>query len=378
LKNNMKTSSKLLLDIAFELGDRLSSTNDDSVNYQIIIDVIGKRLEWDYGEVWFVDHQKECIVKSDIIYINDKYMYLSELETYRAHISWELNKGIPGVSWKTKKAIWISDFNKEYDIYSKEILLQYEIKTGIAVPVFSGEHMIAVLFFMSLSKKTFSSPLMDLLELLAGRLGLLIIKIDLEREMTSIKSDLKNSIDLNFATLNKILGYRDPYTVNHQKKVAEIAVKLATAQGYDSQSMSDLILAAQLHDIGKLAIPIEILNKPGQISKEEFALIKTHVEMSFDLVSNLPCSDVVKRIIREHHERENGSGYPNGLKSAEISPLSKILIIADVVSAMLEDRPYRKGLNKEAIFTELKNGRGSLYDPDLVDCAIEQLALELL
>lgn len=129
---------------------------------------------------------------------------------------------------------------------------------------------------------------------------------------------------------------------------------MATAQGYDSQSMCDLILVAQLHDIGKLAIPIEILNKPGQISKEEFALIKTHVEMSFALVSNLPCSDVVKRIIREHHERENGSGYPNELKSAEISPLSKILIIADVVSAMLEDRPYRKGLNKEAIFTELK------------------------
>lgn len=120
---------------------------------------------------------------------------------------------------KTKKAIWISDFNKEYDIYSKGILLQYEIKTGIVVPVFSGKHMIAVLFFMSLS---FSSPLMELLELLVGRLGLLIIKIDLEREMTSIKSDLKDSIDLSFATLNKILGYRDSYTVNHRKKVAEI------------------------------------------------------------------------------------------------------------------------------------------------------------
>lgn len=120
---------------------------------------------------------------------------------------------------ETKKAIWISDFNKEYDIYSKGILLQYEIKTGIVVPVFSGEHMIAVLFFMSLS---FSSPLMELLELLVGRLGLLIIKIDLEREMTSIKSDLKDSIDLSFATLNKILGYRDSYTVNHRKKVAEI------------------------------------------------------------------------------------------------------------------------------------------------------------
>ncbi len=376
MKENV--TSKMLLEIAFELGDKLTSQKDDKTNFQTIVDTIGKRLAWDYGEVWFVEHLNEQIVKSDIIYLNEQHKDLSSLNHYRSHISWRLNEGIPGVAWKTKKAIWISSFDNEYAIHNKEILLKHRIKAGVAVPIFSGEYMIAVLFFMSLSEKPFNESLMDLLELLAGRLGLLIIKIDLEREMVNVKTNLQNSIDLNFATMNKILEYRDPYTVDHQKKVAKIALRIAAFKNYDNSSIQDLILAAQLHDIGKLAIPIEILNKPGPISKEEYNLIKTHVETSYELVASLPCSDSVKRMIHEHHERENGSGYPNGLKSDQLSPLSKILIVADVISAMQEDRPYRKALSKRTVISELQKGKGALYDSDCVEYAIEQLKHNLL
>lgn len=368
-----KVTSKLLLDIAFELGKTLNSDNSNNNNYKIVIDTLGERLDWDYGELWLLNHIDNILEKSDITYLSPSCDDLRVLRAFRLNITWHLNEGIPGIAQSEKKALWISNFDSNYPIHKKELIMELKIKSGVAIPVFSEDYVIAVLFFMSKSSKHSDEIQMDFYNLLAGRLGNLLLRIDLEREIIQAKKDLRSSIDLNFSTLNKILMYRDPYTVDHQKKVANIAVRIATDLGYREIDIEDLVIAAQLHDVGKIAIPIEILNKPGHISKEEYALIKTHVETSYDLLSTLPCSDQIKRIIHEHHEREDGSGYPSALKSDELSPLSKILIVSDVISAMLEDRPYRKGLETKLVIDELLKGREIIFDSSCVDIAISYL-----
>lgn len=339
----------------------------------MVLDTLGKRLNWDYGELWFVEYSNNQIVKSDITFLDDKNSDFKKLANDHSHVAWNLDECIPETVYNEKKAIWISDFITKYPVYMKELIAGLNINCGVAIPIFSGVHITAVLFFMSENMKSFNENQMDLFELLADRLGMLLLKINLEREMIQMKQELRNSIDLNFSTLNKILQYRDPYTVNHQKKVADIAVKIGLECGLSSEAIEDLILAAELHDIGKIVIPLEVLNKPGIISNEEFALIKTHVDISYDIISTLPCHDTVKRIIHEHHEREDGSGYPKKLKSSEISPLSKIIIVSDVISAMIEHRPYRKGIAIPIIIEELKKGRESRYDPTYTDIAIKHL-----
>ncbi len=368
-----ESSYKFFMDVAFEIAGKLSSQNYESENYQILVDVLCRRFDWDYGEVWLVNSGNQKIEKSDILYYNYQKKDLVELDKHRKNIAWRINEGIPGRAWGEKKAIWISDLKDTSSIHSKNDLLSHNISSAVAIPIFTGEYMIAVVFLMSMTKKKETPEFSYLLEIIAERLGMQMIKIGLERDMRKMKVSLAESIDLNFSTLNKILMYRDPYTVDHQKKVANVAAKIAISQNINESTVHDIILAAQLHDIGKLAVPIEILNKPGKISKEEFDLIKTHVTMSNDLISGLPCDVMVSRMIQEHHERENGTGYPNGLKSQQISQTSKILIISDVISAMLEDRPYRKGFSKDNVIAELNNGRDNLFYAPLVDSAIDLL-----
>lgn len=365
--------TKVLLDLAFELGKRLKPGQSNYKNYKIILKMFCKRLDWDYGEIWFADAEQNKIIKSEIYYLDINNVSLRELHTSRMAIEWEYDKGAVGHAWAQRTAIWIDDFQKLNQVHSKNVILNQGIKTGIAVPVFCGDYITSVIFFMSRQQKKYDAEQIELVELMADRLGMLLFKLNLESEIISTKLEQQKSLDMHFSSINVILQHRDPYTVLHQQKVAEIAERIAIELNMPAEQIDDLVLAAQLHDVGKIAIPLEILNKSGKLTKEEFALIKTHVDISYDIISILPCSDDIKRIIREHHERDDGSGYPNGLKNGELLYLSKIIIVADVMSSMMEDRPYRTRLKKKIITEELLKGKGTLYNSKCIDVALEIL-----
>lgn len=168
---------------------------------------------------------------------------------------------------------------------------------------------------------------------------------------------------------------RDPYTAGHQKNVANLTVKIAKKLGLDEQKINILFMGGLLHDLGKIAIPAEILTKPGKLTPEEFALIRTHPRVGYEILKDVEFVGPVKEMVLYHHERLDGSGYPEGLKGDSIPMEARILAVADVVEAISSHRPYRPALGLEMAFEEIKKNRGILYDPDVVDAC---LSIDLL
>jgi HD-GYP domain-containing protein (c-di-GMP phosphodiesterase class II) len=163
---------------------------------------------------------------------------------------------------------------------------------------------------------------------------------------------------------------REPYIYGHSRKVKTCGVALAEAIGLSPDQVSKVSTSALLHDIGKIGIPDEVLNKKGKLSKENWEAIKAHPRLGANIVSNIPNLAPCVSSILHHHERWDGSGYPQGLKGEEIPLEARILAIADSFEAMTSARPYRPALSLEAVVKELRQGAGIQFDPKLVEIFI--------
>jgi putative nucleotidyltransferase with HDIG domain len=164
---------------------------------------------------------------------------------------------------------------------------------------------------------------------------------------------------------------RDPYTAGHEKRVAQIAVAIAAELGFDAQRLEGLQIAGYLHDIGKITIPSEILSRPGKLSAAEYTLIKGHAQASHDVLKNVDFPWPVADMVLQHHERIDGTGYPQGLKGEAILLEARILAVADVIEAMASHRPYRPGLGVDKALGEIERGRGTAYDPLVADTCLK-------
>jgi HD-GYP domain-containing protein (c-di-GMP phosphodiesterase class II) len=163
---------------------------------------------------------------------------------------------------------------------------------------------------------------------------------------------------------------RDPYTAGHERGVTHLAVALAREMELPDDQIEGLRLAGVVHDIGKIGVPTEILSRPGRITEMEFSIIKTHPQVSYNILKAIDFPWPVAQITLQHHERWDGSGYPQGLKGEKILLEARILGVADVVHAMACHRPYRAALGIEKALEEISSKRGALYDPNVVDACI--------
>ena len=190
-------------------------------------------------------------------------------------------------------------------------------------------------------------------------------------------TDRKNSMD----QLRKALGgtvqaialvveSKDPYTAGHQRRVADISRAIATEMGLSPDRIEGIRMAGIIHDIGKVSVPAEILSMPRNLTDLEFSLIKTHAQSGYEILKDIEFPWPIARIVLEHHERMNGSGYPRGLKGDDILPESRILAVAGVVEAMATYRPYRAALGLSAALDEITQNKGVLYDPEAVDACL--------
>ncbi|QWD20703.1 PAS domain S-box protein [Polynucleobacter paneuropaeus] len=168
----------------------------------------------------------------------------------------------------------------------------------------------------------------------------------------------------------ELVGLRDRYTSDHEKHVGDLAKAIAGQMGLDEKTQTGLMIAGYLHDIGKIIVPEAILCKPGKLSIAEYNLIKDHVQAGYDLLKNVSFPWSISQSILEHHERLDGSGYPNQLKAEQISIEGRIMAVADVVDAMSAYRPYRPSLGIDVALSEIERGRGSLYDESAVDACL--------
>ena len=163
---------------------------------------------------------------------------------------------------------------------------------------------------------------------------------------------------------------KDPYTAGHQKRVAQLAVAIGKELNLPDEQITALRMAALIHDIGKITIPSELLSKPGALTLLEYKLVQVHVSTGYDLLRNLELPWNVAEVVHQHHERCDGSGYPNQLNGDQILHKAKILAIADVVEAMSSHRPYRPSLGTTFALNEIEQNKGTLFDPDAVNACI--------
>jgi putative nucleotidyltransferase with HDIG domain len=163
---------------------------------------------------------------------------------------------------------------------------------------------------------------------------------------------------------------RTPYTAGHQRRVAELAVKIATKMGLPPQQILGLRMAGILHDIGKLYVPSEIISKPAPLSQAEYAAIQEHPKLGWEVLKKIDFPGPVAEIVYQHHERLDGSGYPRGLKGHDILLEARILMVADTFDALSTDRPYRPAVDVITALREISKEKGTLFDAQVVDaCA---------
>jgi HD-GYP domain-containing protein (c-di-GMP phosphodiesterase class II) len=188
-----------------------------------------------------------------------------------------------------------------------------------------------------------------------------------------ISSDLwkvKRVFEQVVSAMVKTMEVRDPYTAGHQARVSRICVEIAAAMGFSVSRIKGIELAASIHDIGKLAIPNELLSKPGRLNPAEFEMIKTHSMVGYDIIKDIEFPWPIATMILQHHERANGSGYPYGLNGLDIMLEARILSVADVIEAMSSNRPYRAALGIEIAIEEITKNKNVLYDGNVVDACL--------
>ncbi|WP_406615829.1 HD domain-containing phosphohydrolase [Candidatus Caldatribacterium sp.] len=188
-----------------------------------------------------------------------------------------------------------------------------------------------------------------------------------EERLKEALARLERSFEDLVFILSKFVEVKDPYTAGHQRRVAQLARALALAMGLGEREARDVYVAGLLHDIGKIAVPGEILNKPATLTPLERAIVEEHPQKGYEVMISVDLLRPLAEIVLEHHERLDGSGYPKGLQGEAIHPLARILAVADVVEAMVHHRPYRPPLSLEEALCEVTMGRGILYDEAVVE-----------
>lgn len=183
-------------------------------------------------------------------------------------------------------------------------------------------------------------------------------------------NQLQQALSGTVSAVAALTESRDPYTAGHQRRVTQLADAIAAEMGLPKDRAEGLHVAASVHDIGKIHIPAEILSKPGRLNEMEYEIIKTHPQFGFDILKGVYFPWPVAKIVLDHHERLDGSGYPGGLKSKDLLQETKILSVADVVEAMSSHRPYRPSIGQEAALQEIQQNKGVLYDPEIVDTCV--------
>jgi hypothetical protein len=253
-------------------------------------------------------------------------------------------------------------------------LVDEELEIGlrsIAVPLRIGGELIGALNIYATETDGFGAEEVGLLSELAGDLGFGIDMLRMRAAREEGAQKLEKALADTIQAIATTIEARDPYTAGHQKRVSQLAAAIAREMELPEDRIAGVLRGAEIHDIGKIYIPSEILSRPGRLSSAEFNLIKVHPQVGYDIVKDIDFPWPVATMILQHHERLDGSGYPNGLGSGgEVILEARILAVADVVDAMVSHRPYRAAIGLAAALEEIERNRGVLYDAAVVDSCL--------
>jgi len=247
-------------------------------------------------------------------------------------------------------------------------------KSELLAPMLLEGEVIGVVALQSHRLNAYTEQDRDLLCGIANLAAVAIHNQHLIRRLEATAEHLDQALNQTIEMTARVTEMRDPYTSAHQERVAELALAIADAMNLPETHRKGLRIAALLHDVGKLSVPADILNKPSRLSETEMRLVRAHAESSSEALEGLEFDAPVQAIVLQHHENLDGSGYPAGLAGDDILLEARILRVADAYEAMTSHRPYRPAMQLEAVLAELKDGRGSLYDSEVVAACLELIA----
>ncbi len=296
--------------------------------------------------------------------------YLSSIK-----IRWdnsEYGKEPTGMAIKMRKTFVVNNIedDPQYAPWKKEALKR-EYKSSIALPLVHENKVIGALTIYSGEKDIFDEEKVQFLEGIALDIYIGIKTLRLQHELEKSFRQLEKIIHGIIYALAKVTEARDPYTAGHQRKVAQLACAIAREMGLSKGKLQAIYTAGFIHDIGKIHIPTEILSKPGKLTPIELSLLKLHSRYGYDILKDIKFPWPIAEIVLQHHERMDGSGYPQGLKDDDIILEARILAVADVIEAMSSHRPYRPALGINKALEEIEKNKGILYDPQVVDTCLK-------
>lgn len=343
---------------------------------RVIVEQAGYVMAW----VGLVEHDPDQKVRP-VASAGDASGYLDSLD-----ITWadaERGQGPTGRAVRSGAPQVIRDIQHDPELAPwRERALKAGYASSLALPMKAADGTVfATLNIYAADTDAFDAAEMALLQELAEDTAFGVHTLRTRAEHARLtEANLRSSEHLR-ASLSEAIGAiamtvekRDPYTAGHQQRVAELSVAIGHELGLDAERLIGLRLGATIHDIGKIYVPAEILNRPGRLTAAEFELIKTHPQVGYDIIKDVNFPWPLAQMILQHHERLDGSGYPRGLRGEEIIIEARVLAVADVVEAMSSHRPYRPACAPDAALREIAEHRGSLYDPAVVDACLKLFA----
>jgi PAS domain S-box-containing protein len=293
-------------------------------------------------------------------------------------VSWSENvangRGPVGICVRTDTVEILEDSETSpgFDLW-RERAREVGIRSCVSIPLRIEDGWHGALSVYSARPRAFQSAPIEVFQRLAEQIvhGILALEhkqlLDSERRNLELtQKHLTDALAASVSAMVTAMEMRDPYTAGHENRTADIAYAIGKELGWPEGRLQGLRMAAMVHDIGKISIPSDILNKPARLTAEEYALVKGHPESSYSILKDIPFTWPIAEIVRQHHEKLDGSGYPRGLKGDQILPEAKVLTVADIVEAMAAARPYRKGMGLEVALAEIERQAGTLLDAEAV------------
>jgi HD-GYP domain-containing protein (c-di-GMP phosphodiesterase class II) len=295
-----------------------------------------------------------------------------------------LSSGPTGSAIRERRPVWCQDFQNDPTTAPwHERGRRFGWKASASLPLFRNGEAVAALTLYSDVRDAFDEPAQKLLVEMSLLVGHAMDHFVLENEKRSAQAELEryasrfHDISLKtVALVGAISEARDPYTAGHERRVAAVAAAIAEELRLEATRVEGIWVAAMMHDVGKIGVPIEILVTPARLDPVQFALVKTHPSKGFGILRNIEFPWPVAQVSLQHHERFDGSGYPQGLRGNEILEEARIVAVADVVQAMSSHRPYRPSLGVPAALDEIERGSGKLYDPAVADACLSLFRLK--
>lgn len=259
----------------------------------------------------------------------------------------------------------------EHQFSEKNILIEQNIKSVLVVPMHVNQKLVGFIGFDTVLKHKKFQDEIYLIRMYSEIVGYALEKQKDEHRILQSLNQVKATFHQTIEAFSSFLEISDPYTSGHQKRVSKLAVAIAKKLGLSQDHQEAIGMASLLHDLGKLYIPLQILNKPGQLTHAEFELIKTHVTLGAQVLSKIEFPWPISDMVLQHHEKLDGSGYPHGLKGDEILIEAQIIGVADTVESMLSFKPYRPSIDKETTIHHLIEAKGKHYQEEIIEACIE-------